>query len=355
MVGVSFAARMAPFFFLGILSGAVADRVDRRVFLRFVTFSGSLTAALLALVLIADVVQVWHVMALTVASGCTWAFVETVRQAYAYDIVGPERALNGLALSAFGRQIGGLFGALAAGFIISGVGMGGQYLAIASSFAAASVILLATREVGQAALTRRESVLQNLRGYIHLIRTNRTLLILMFLASTTEIFGFTHHSLLPVFARDALGVGPLGLGIMMTFRQAGAMTAVLLLANLGNENRKGRLMFIAATAFGVGQIVLSRTGNLVLFVVLLGLVNACAQAVDALYKVLMQANVPNEQRGRAMGSWVMSLGTAPMGHVGIGAIAGVLGAPGALLINGGVLTFVSAVSLIGMPRIRRLP
>ena len=45
MLGVAAAARMAPFFFLGILSGAVADRVDRQTALRIITVSSAIVPA----------------------------------------------------------------------------------------------------------------------------------------------------------------------------------------------------------------------------------------------------------------------------------------------------------------------
>ena len=91
-----------------------------------------------------------------------------------------------------------------------------------------------------------------------------------------------------------------------------------------------------------------------LFLAVLAFINACASAVDTLYKMLMQANVSNEQRGRAMGSWVLSIGTAPVGHMGVGALAGWLGAPAAILFNGSVLAFISLTSGIKFSDIRRL-
>ena len=68
----------------------------------------------------------------------------------------------------------------------------------------------------------------------------------------------------------------------------------------------------------------------------------------------MQDYVPDEERGRAMGTWVISVGFAPVGHIGVGALAAVVGAPGALLINGAVLTAINVITGLGMPRIRRL-
>ena len=113
-------------------------------------------------------------------------------------------------------------------------------------------------------------------------------------------------------------------------------------------------MFILATTFGVGLIAFSVSSNLVYFIVVLATVNASAMAVDTLYKTLIQANVPDEQRGRAMGSWVVSIGVAPVGHVGVGGLAAALGAQGALLVNGAVLATISLSTAIGLPKIRRL-
>ena len=354
MVGVSAAVRMAPFFFLGIISGAVADRLDRALFIRVTIFAAAIVAGLMALVLLLDAARVWHVLALAAAMGGVWAFNQTVRQAYIFDIVGPELALNGMSLSGLSQKIGQIAGALIAGVLIAVLDVGSQYLAVAAAHLLAVAVLLAIRSVAQGELTRREPVLQQVMGYFQLVRQNRTLLILMCLTAAVEVFGFTHNTLLPVFAKNVLGVGAVGLGIMTAIRQAGGILGLMVLASLGNFRRKGLLMFATATAFGLGQMAFSLTTNIIIFVSILFIVNACATTVDMLHKILMQANVPNEQRGRAMGSWVLSIGVAPVGHLGVGAMAGVLGAPGALLVNGSILAFVGIASAVGMPHMRRL-
>ena len=67
--GVAAAAGMAPFVFLGILSGAIADRVDRRLVLRFVFLGGSLVSGLMAFLLLTEVALIWHIIALAAAAG----------------------------------------------------------------------------------------------------------------------------------------------------------------------------------------------------------------------------------------------------------------------------------------------
>lgn len=354
MVGVAAAARMAPLFFLGILSGAMADWLERRLFLFFSALAGTAVAVIMATILLTGDPHVWAVIALVAVGGCVFAFTLTTRQAYTYDIVGPEHALNGLSLNQMSMQAGGIAGAIISGGLIESAGPGWQYMAVGASYLSSAAVLLVIGRSTRTAQPQREPVLRNLAGYIRFLSQNRVLLVLMCLASITEILGFTHITLLPVFAKEVLHVGPVGLGYLTAVRQAGGLLGLALLANLGDCRRKGLLMFVIAGAFGAGLMAFSVSSALVFFIVVLAAVNACAMSVDTLYKTLMQTNVPDEQRGRAMGSWVFSIGVAPVGHLGVGGLAAALGAPGALLVNGAVLTGISIAAAIGLPRIRRL-
>ena len=354
MVGVAAAARMAPLFFLGILSGAMADWLERRLFLLFSALGGVAVAAIMAMLLLSGDPPVWAVVVLVAAGGCVLAFTLTTRNAYTYDIVGSEHALNGLSLNQMAMQVGGIAGALASGALIELVGPGWQYLGVGGSYLGSALILLVIGRSARTAEPQREPVLRNLVGYIRFLRENRVIMALMCLTSITEVLGFSHMTMLPVFAKEVLHVGPAGLGYLTAVRQAGGLLGLALLANLRDYRRKGLLMFIIATAFGIGLMGFSLSTALVYFIVVLAAVNACAMSVDTLYKTLMQSNVPDEQRGRAMGSWVLSIGVAPVGHLGVGGLATALGAQGALLVNGAMLAGVSLAAAIGLPKIRRL-
>lgn len=354
MVGVGAAARMLPFFVLGMLSGAIADRWDRRTLLRIGTVGASGAAFTMAVLLLWGLANEWVIIALVLALGSAMAFTITVRQTFTYDIVGSGHALNGLALGAMAMQGGGIVGSLVSGAVIEFVGPGWQFLASAGAYLLSASATLAISNPGRSLRTSAESVLQNLVGYARLMREHRLMIVLMVLTATTEVLGFTHMTLLPVFAKDVLRVGPTGLGIMTAGRQAGGLLGLWLLAGLGATRRKGMLTFATAIGFGVGLMAFSLTTNIYTFIAVLLVVNACAMAVDTLYKALMQDLVPDEERGRAMGTWVLSVGFAPVGHVGVGALAGVVGAPGALLINGAVLASINVATVLGLPRIRRM-
>ena len=354
MVGVSTAARSAPYIFLGVLSGAIADRLDRRLLLRFVALGACAFAGLMAFILITDVARVWYVIGVVFAMGGMSAMNQTVGTSYTYDIVGPEGSLNGISLVVLCSSIGMGTGAIIGGSILAWKGPGGAYIAVVAAYFACFSVLLGQREVERVTRALRSSVAQMLIGYIDLIRQNRTLMVLMFLAAVTEIFGFTHKSMIPVLARDEVGVGPVGLGIMTSAGSIGGLLGLLLLANLGDFRRKGLLMFVLSTALGLGLMTFSLSANILLYIVALAFVAACAYATTTIHMTLMQSSVADEERGRAMGSWIFSIGMSPLGFLGLGGIASALGAPTALLISGSALAFAGVTTAIGLPRMRRL-
>ncbi len=69
---------------------------------------------------------------------------------------------------------------------------------------------------------------------------------------------------------------------------------------------------------------------------------------------MMQLSVPNRLRGRAMGSWVLAVGSSPLGHLEMGALAVSLGVGGALVVNGGALIGVAILATLVAPRLRKL-
>ncbi|MQF69726.1 MFS transporter [SAR202 cluster bacterium AD-804-J14_MRT_500m] len=354
LVGVAVAARMAPMFFLGILAGAMADWLDRRVFLPIATAMASIVAGAMAALLITNSTAPWHVIVLAGCSGSAMAFVMTIRQAYAFDIVGPKLSLNGLALNMVALQVGGIVGGLLAGALIALIGMGMQYIVISIAYVAAALVLLSLSARVHDSSPERETVLQSFKGALQLIRTNRTILTLMCMVAVTEVLAFSQLTLLPVFAKDVLDVGPLGLGAMNGARQAGGMVGLLALAGLGNFRRKGLLLFLTNALTGFGQLIFYVTPDLITFLLVLAAVNACLMAADTLYKTIMQENVSNDERGRAMGCWILSIGVAPVGHISIGAVASVLSARVAFLIFGGTMAAATIGSFLTMKNIRNM-
>ena len=355
LTAASSAISMVPFFFLGAVSGAVADRMNRSRLLRIVTVAAAVTSGVMAAALLADLARLWHILALTALGGCATAFLMTTRQSLTYDIVGAKLALNGMSLNSVSMQVGLVCGSLLSGIIISAIGAGGQFLVIGLVFLASGGFVLFIRTSAGVPEHPPQSVVRVLAEYVGIMRRNPTLVTLMLLTGINELFGFTHMSLLPVIAKEVLGLGAVGLGVLTGVRQVGGIAGQIGLAALGNFRRKGMLMFAIMAAFGASLMALVLVTDVVYYVAVLSLATACAMCVDTLHMTLMQENVAEQERGRAMGAWTLSIGVAPVGHLGLGALAGAIGAPWALFVSGTVLLGASAATAAGLPRIRRLP
>jgi MFS family permease len=354
MVGLAYAARMIPFFFLGIPAGVVADRVNRRQFLRTTTAAIGITWLLTAGLIIAQVIQAWHLIVLVLLAGGLRAFFATTYQAVVYDIAGPRAAVRGMAAVSIVSHLSGIVGAIAGGSLMATAGSGGAYLAMGASFAVSLFLFMFMGQTRQAASAGGGSMVEKLREAVRVLRTNRVLAALTSITAASEVFGYSNAVLLPVFARDVLRVGPEGLGLMTAVRSGAGILGPIAVSALGAPRGQGKLVMFSTLLFGAGIVALAFVPNLLMALAALAVLNGAGSALDVLLKTLMQANVSDAARGRAMGAWVVGIGVGPVGQLEIGSVGAALGAPLALTINGGVLV-LATVGLFGaMPRLRRL-
>ena len=354
MVGVAMGLRRAPQFVLGIFAGAVVDMVERRLFMPFINAVVALPNLAIALLLVAGWLEIWHVLVLVLLSGIMIPFAHTARQSFTYDIVGPSLAMHGLAAVVLVSRAGGLVGGVLTGVIIGRVGLEPAFFAIGVGQVLSGLVMLLVGSAGQAAPLVRESVPANLKGFLIEVRHNRVLLQLVLFTGAVEMLGFSHMTILPSLARDVLNVGAEGLGIMNGIQSAGGILGVIVLASMGDVRRKGLLFLVVVHVFGVALVLLGMSNTLVLAMVLLTVVSAMTALTDVLSQTLMQLNVPNELRGRAMGSWVLAIGTSPIGHMQIGALASLVSVGFALSFSGLALVALAAGLTLLSGRLRRL-
>ena len=354
MVGVMFAMRSAPNLVVGFIAGPVTDRIDRRLVMRVSVF-GMLAISLAgALYLYAGFLAIWPIMLGTFLLGVAQAFYMTSRQVYAYDIVGSQAAVNGIALISLAQRVGGIFGALIAGALIDWWGPAGTFLVMSVSYGFGAVVLYWLRRAGQAAPVERETLWENVVNYFRALGGNRIMVSLMVTTAAVEMLGFSHQVLLPVLAKEVLFIGASGLGVLTAFRFFGGALGVEVTSFLGQVRRRGVLLLTVIALFGGGEVLLSFSTTLWTALVFISLINVMASITDILHQSLLQLSVPNEQRGRAMGAWIVGIGTAPVGQLQIGYLSGLASPKIALIVNGTVLAFLAVTMGVVMPRLRRL-
>ncbi|MSQ17266.1 MAG: MFS transporter [Dehalococcoidia bacterium] len=354
MVGVVFAMRALPNLVVGLAAGSVTDRLDRRLIIRLSSVGLTLVGTTIGALLLTDHLTVWQLMLFTFVLGAMHAFETTARQVYAYDIVGATGALNGIALMSLAQRAGGVLGAMLAGGVLAWWEPGPAFLLMAASNGGAAIVQVWLRRPGASAPRVRESLSQNVLNYWRALRTNRTMLCLMISTAAAEVFGFSHQVMLPVLARDVLHVGPGGLGLLTACRSVGGAIGVLALGRFSAVRRQGILLLSTVVLLGLGQVLLAQAPTFVIALLFVILVNIAGSATDVLHQALLQQTVSNEQRGRAMGSWIVGIGTAPLGHMEAGYLADLASPRISLMVNGLALAAVGGVMWVVLPRLRRL-
>jgi MFS family permease len=354
MVGTVFAVRSAPNLVVGFAAGALTDRYDRRSLMRLAAFGMAGVSFILACLAYTEELTVWHLLLGTGALGVWQALEATARQAYVVDTLGVHRAVQGIALISLAQRCGGVLGALLAGVTLAWWGTAVTFVIMATSYGIGACVLYALRRQGIAAPTAREPIRQNLLTYLRALRTNQDVRALMFSTAAAELLGFSHQVMLPILAKEVLQVGAGGLGVLTAFRFLGGVLGVSGLTALGARHRGGKMLLVVLMLFGAGQVLLAYAPTFWFATGCVVFINLMAAVTDVLHQTLLQFSVANEQRGRAMGSWIIGTGIAPVGHLEVGALASFTSAHVALLTNGLALMLLTLGMAVGIPRLWRL-
>lgn len=361
MVGVIYAVRSLPNLVVGLAAGAITDRFDRRRIMRYSCAAMFILSLLMAWVLLdarfaaaAGALLLGLLLAATFLMGVAQAFYMTARQVYVYDIVGQRRAVNGIALVSLAQWTGGIFGSLITGGLIAWQGPAAAFLVMGLTYLAGLTVMHWLRQAGAAAPRVREPLLENLLNYFRALKNNRVMLSLIISTAGAEILGFSHQVMLPLLAVEVLGVGPAGLGLLTAFRFLGSALGVFAVVGLERLRRRGLLLLTIIALFGLGQIMLSQSPTFWVAVIFVVFINLMASATDILHHALMQFSVSNQERGRAMGSWIIGIGAAPLGQMEGGYLAEATNARVALLVNGAALIALAVIMGAVLPRLRRL-
>jgi len=353
-VGVALALYFLPLLVFGMAAGAIADWIDRKTLMRIVEAVIAVNLVVFALLAAFDAVALWQVLVMTFVSGSARAVYLPVRQSYAYDIVGADQVVAGLGLLTIGMRAGQLVGALMAGSVMQRLGTDIALVLLACAHAVAFLIVSRLHSIATEAHSNPVPILENLREYLREMRRNRTLLMLIVVTAAVEVLGFSFATILPELATQRLGVGAEGLGIMHAIRAAGGFAAGLVLAGTRSFRRRGLAYLVVIYTFGAALIVLGVASNFATILVAVLAIAALATASDVLTQSMMQLSVPDRLRGRAMGAWVFAIGSAPLGHLEMGALAASLGVGSALALNGTVLILIGVLTTIIAPRLRNL-
>jgi len=354
LVGLVAAARMA-LNFLALFAGAVADRVSRQRLLACVELVMTCLAGLMLVLILSGRLEVWHIFAMTLAGGLVRMFQMPAAQSLVADTLASDRISNGVALTTMGRNFATIVGPLVGGYLFDKSGPQGAYSAIAILYCLSGVAALLITAPRSAAKRIEESVLSTVVQGLRYVKSEQVLWATLLLAVIINLTGWPlHTSLMPVFARDVLGTGAAGLGILMSAFGIGAIIGSVSLAMVQNLNHLGKFLIASIVAWHCTMFLFAASTT---FPLSLGILVVTGMAFSAtqifMTTVLLRTALP-EFRGRVMGLRVQAIFAYALGSPNSGLMAGVWGAPWAANFN--AVLGIGLVSILAFlaPKLRRV-
>jgi hypothetical protein len=226
--------------------------------------------------------------------------------------------------------------------MISGPALGGFAYAVSPGLPyaiAAALALLAAVLNGMISIPLRAGVREvrsrsALFAGVAFVRSNPAILGTISLDLFAVLLGGA-TALLPIYARDILHTGPIGLGVLRAAPAVGALFVSVALAHHTLERRVGMRMFQAVILFGLATIVFAVSRSMWLSVAALAILGA-ADTVSMVIRIsLVQLRTPDEMRGRvAAVNYLFVNASNQLGAFESGTLAGFMGAMPAALLGG---------------------
>ncbi|MDQ7907395.1 MFS transporter [Phytohabitans sp. ZYX-F-186] len=342
LLGVTAALQQLPTLLIGLWSGLLADRLDKRRIILATQSAAILPAAALGLLTLTGTVQLWMILCLALTVGIIEALDKPARHTFVVELVAPAQLTNAVTLNNTVFNIGKVAGPALAGVLIAGAGIPLTFFLNAASFLATVIALLLMRtdliHRTEPAPRRPGQIREGLR-YVR--RTPALLgpLVLMAVAGT---LAYEWQVTLPLLAHDTFDADPRVFGLLYSAMGMGAVVGGLALAGLLRANAD--VLVTTGLVFSGFLLLIALSPVLPLTIALLFALGAASIAFRAVASTYLQLTANPEMRGRVTALLLIAFtGTTPLGGPLIGWIGDLAGAPAALAV-GGAGTALAAVA-----------
>jgi MFS family permease len=353
-VGVLVALQFLPLFVVGPFGGVVADRHDKRRLVLVTQSTSAGLAAVLAVLTLTGVVEVWHLYVAAVLLGLVAAVEMPARQALVGEVVGDGSLRSAISLNNALNQGGGLVGPALAGLVIAGVGQGWAFGANAVVCLAVVALLAAIRP----SELQRSPVLPKARGQLRegfrFVAGRPRLLGVVVLAGLMGALGMNGPVVLASFADGVWDTGARGFGLYNSVSALGAVLGAVLAARL--RRLRARVVVVGAALFAVAEAGAAVMPTHALFLVALGVVGAATLFFLTGAASYVQLAASPAVRGRVLGIYSpVLLGGHALGALLQGRLAELLGVRAGLAVTGGLALVATGAVAVALLRARHRP
>lgn len=346
LVGLINTATLGPVLLFSIWGGAIADRVNRIKLVRATRGMFAVLAFLTGLLIAIGEVEPWHVVVISVATGCLLALDIPSRSAMMPSLLPKKHLSSGIALYSIVFGGASIIGPALFSPLVGHWGLEGIFFLIGASYIFTVLVLMFMQTSLHQPQVRSSNLAQGIRDGLGYIRKSRQLMGTITLGVCIGLFGTSYEALLPAFSDNSLEGGIQAYSRLLLFEGIGGLIATMFIALMGVHLNPTRYMFIGVIAFGAGMLILGWVSVLWLAVVLLGLLGGFRVLFGTMSTTVMQIQSDDEFRGRVMSLHQLTWGAMALGSLMMGGLAELAGVSMAIGL-GGVLV-LGCVSMVGL-------
>jgi MFS family permease len=321
-----------PAVVLTLLIGHAADRYDRRHIVRLAQCVHAAAAVTVMFGMLTTALSRELLFGAVFLIGCARAFELPTAHALVPALVPATLISRAVAAWTSANQAAVICGPAFGGLLytVSPV----MVCALCAIFFAVSIVLVTLVHVDRPAQEREPPTIQSVLAGFHFIRTRPRLLGVITLDLFVILLGGA-TALLPIFARDILEIGPVGLGLLRSAPAIGALTTSIILSRHPIERHIGVTMFAVVAVFGLATMVFALSTWFPLSLLALAILGASDSVSVVLRFSLVQIETPDAMRGRVSAINYLFVGTSnTLGEFESGLVAHWLGAVPSVFIGG---------------------
>ncbi|MCU0473733.1 MAG: MFS transporter [Bacteroidales bacterium] len=352
---VSFAGQI-PTFLLSPFAGVITDRFSRYKVLLITQIISLVQASILAILALTGVIEIWHIVFLSILLGCVNTFDVPSRHSFVIEMVEKKEDLgNAIALNSMMFNSARLIGPSIAGLILATAGEGICFLinAVSYIFVIISLIMMSVRP---RKIPKREShMFKEIKEGLNYTFGYAPIKHLILLLGIVSLMGSSYQVLMPVFAKEVLHGGSDTFGFLMGAAGLGALLGAVYLASRESLLKLGRIIPAAAALFGAGLIVMSFLKVFPVILVLMVFVGLGLMLQTASSNTILQTITDDDKRGRVMSFYTMAImGTAPFGSLFAGFLAKYIGTPWTIFVGGLTCVAGALIFLNKLPELKSI-
>jgi MFS family permease len=341
-LGLVTAVQFAPVLFFSLHGGKFADRFNKRKVLILTNIMGGAASLGLGVLVITDLIALWHVFVLAAVLGISTAIDAPVRQAFTTEVVGQSDLPNAVSLNSANFNAGRLIGPAISGGLIAAFGTGPSFIINGLSYFFVIAALLNLNEKAFFHLDRPKSD-GSIREGIAYAKARPDIYVVMLMVFFLATFGLNFQIFNALMATQEFGLGPASFGLMGTFIAIGSLTGAIGSARL-ERFRNTKFVIKGGILFSISIMVLSIIPNYTLYIFWLPICGLTALTTLVSANSIVQTSTDPAIRGRVMGLYLLIfMGGTPFGSPLIGTTTELLGIRPTIALCGGISLAASVI------------